>query len=156
MINGADPVPGSAEAPRAVARSAGRPLGGVKLRDVVDVSVEPVDVVVVVEDVVWSGRVVVVGVRPPGAAGVGAALPACTPTGAEAGGPGPEGPPSAGGAVVDVVVVVVVVGLPPEQIEVKTAAVRGRGSLGRPVPGFWNRHPSTSPFVTVANAPVDE
>jgi hypothetical protein len=84
MIRGADPVPGSAEAPRAVARSAGRPLGAVKLREVVDVSVEPVDAVVVVVEAASYGSVVVVGVRPPDAAGVGATLPACTPTGADA------------------------------------------------------------------------
>ena len=60
------------------------------------------------------------------------------------------------------VVVLVVAGIvvdgvpgPDEQMEEYCGAVRGAGSLGRPVPGFWNRHPSTSPWVTVPNAPKD-
>jgi hypothetical protein len=75
-ISGAGPVPGPTEAPRVVARSAGRPVGAVKLREVVDVTVEPVDTVVVVVEVARYRGVGAAGARPATAAGVWATLAA--------------------------------------------------------------------------------
>jgi len=64
-------------------------------------------------------------------------------------------PPRVTGRTTGVVVGGVVVGGTLEgHIALNDDVVRGAGSLGRPVPGFWNRHPSTSPGVTVPNAPV--
>lgn len=78
------------------------------------------------------------------------ALPVPVPAPALAPAPPPVLPWGAPGAAV-------VGGLlgPELQIELKFGAVRGPGSLGRPVPGFWNRHPSTSPGVTRPKAPVE-
>jgi hypothetical protein len=40
------------------------------------------------------------------------------------------------------------------QMEANWAVDRGAGSFGRPDPGSWNRHPSTSPVVIVPEAPA--
>ena len=159
-----DPAPGPGGAGLPSARWTTGSLGTVMSGTVVAGTHGAVDVVVVVVDVVVvgshgvvdvvvddrdgeAGDDVAVGSAPDEAWFRGAAaLPAGWAWVAVCGWPPPL---AVAGAVV------VVVPGPDEQMESYCGGVRGAGSLGRPVPGFWKRHPSTSPGVTVPNAPED-
>jgi len=150
MINGAGPGPEAPAGWPVTLNATGAPGTDTAGGEVIEGFDEVVEVEEVFDGLVVVGAPVVVELCPAGFAPPGGSVaPFLWPRGSL---------PGCGWVVVVTigapVVVVVVVAVSAAQMASNCGATRGAGSPGFPFPGFWNRHPSTSPGVTVPKAPV--